>query len=269
MTLATHRSTTASGPLLQSPSHEVDLVPGESVAPASSRQAPKPEAPGSTESSAPFGGRIVSTERSIGTTSGGSSGRSAAAPIGGYARGCHGTGPPRCAISPRGQMRGRIGTASLRNRVSRAEDRNPRSSEPTSGRCPVVVIPTYLIAAPMGATVVNRACGPGPVTCVCRRAGRTIVRDLPRSCPGCVAVWEGVQLERPQPRSGEDERAGRRRAAADHRERGRVPFVLVVGVVGVPGAWWAEWSRKHPFGVSSCSGRDAMTMCPGPGCSVK
>jgi len=36
----------------------------------------------------------------------------------------------------------------------------------------------------------------------------------------------GVLLERPQPRSGEDERAGRRRAAADHRERGRVPFAL-------------------------------------------
>ncbi len=26
------------------------------------------------------------------------------------------------------------------------------------------------------------------------------------------------------------------------------------GVVGVPGAWWAGWSRKHPFGVSPCSG---------------
>ena len=27
----------------------------------------------------------------------------------------------------------------------------------------------------------------------------------------------------------------------------------------------AEWSRKHPFGVLPCSGRDAMTMCPGTG----
>ena len=32
--------------------------------------------------------------------------------------------------------------------------------------------------------------------------------------------------------------------------------MLVRGVVVFPGWWLAEWSRKHPFGVSSCSGRD-------------
>jgi len=38
--------------------------------------------------------------------------------------------------------------------------------------------------------------------------------------PAAVARF-GVQLERPQPRSGEDERAGRRRAAADPGKPGR------------------------------------------------
>ncbi len=42
--------------------------------------------------------------------------------------------------------------------------------------------------------------------------------------PGSRRRAGGVLLERPQPRSGEDERAGRRRAAADHRERGRIPL---------------------------------------------
>ena len=44
------------------------------------------------------------------------------------------TGPPRCAMSARGRMRGRIGTASVRDRVSRAEDRNPLlGAEPPEG----------------------------------------------------------------------------------------------------------------------------------------
>jgi hypothetical protein len=37
--------------------------------------------------------------------------------------------------------------------------------------------------------------------------GLTVRLDLPRSCLVHVAVLEGVKLERPQPRSGEDERA--------------------------------------------------------------
>jgi len=43
---------------------------------------------------------------------------------------------------------------------------------------------------------------------------------FPRGCRLCRRAV-GVQLERPEPRSGEDERAGCRQAAADHRERGR------------------------------------------------
>ncbi len=47
----------------------------------------------------------------------------------------------------------------------------------------------------------------------------TVLRDLSRSCPGLRRRAGGVKLERPQPRSGEDERVGRRRGAADHRDK--------------------------------------------------
>ncbi len=40
------------------------------------------------------------------------------------------------------------------------------------------------------------------------------------------------------------------------------------GRVLVPGAWLAEWSRKHPSGAAPVRAA-AMTMCPGPGCSVR
>ena len=47
------------------------------------------------------------------------------------------------------------------------------------------------------------------------------------------------------------------------------PFMLgCEGLVSVPGMWWAEWSHKHPFG-SPPEVAGAMTMCPGPGCSVR
>jgi len=64
-------------------------------------------------------------------------------------------------------------------------------------------------------------------------------------------------LERPQPRSGEDERAWRRQAAEDHRGRGRglVAVGVVRGRVLVPGAWLAEWSHKHPSGAAPVCGR--------------
>src|SRR5260221_6191026 len=75
-----------------------------------------------------------------------------------------------------------------------------------------------------------------------------------------AAVWSGVQLERPEPRSGEDERAGRRRAAADHRGAGKRFSGL--GVVGGPGiARLAEWSHMHPSGTCQVAG--AMTVFSG------
>jgi len=51
-------------------------------------------------------------------------------------------------------------------------------------------------------------------------------------------VLEGSQLERPQPLGGEDERAWRRRAAADHVLAGKGLRVSGERVVGCPaGAW--------------------------------
>src|SRR6266705_1966470 len=87
----------------------------------------------------------------------------------------------------------------------------------------------------MGVTVVKRAWRSGPVTCVFSSGlGLTVFRIF-LAAAGSRRCVGGVKLERPQPRSGEDERAGRRRTAADHRERGRVPFVLVAG------GRWCSW----------------------------
>jgi len=56
----------------------------------------------------------------------------------------------------------------------------------------------------------------------------------------------GVQLERPQPRSGEDERAWRRPAAADHWERGR--------------AWWVGCcGRIAGWSPGACGRRSGLT----------
>ena len=64
-------------------------------------------------------------------------------------------------------MRRRIGAASVRDRVSGAEGRARAPPSRTSGRCSVVVTPTYLIAA-------NADIGPaldiGPCKCVERAA---------------------------------------------------------------------------------------------------
>src|SRR5260221_11235773 len=76
--------------------------------------------------------------------------------------------------------------------------------------------------APMGTLAVKRRWVLGRwLACGCR-AGLTALWLLRIAAVVPAAVWSGVQLERPEPRSGEDERAGRRRAAADHRRRGRV-----------------------------------------------
>src|SRR5690348_1893737 len=87
-----------------------------------------------------------------------------------------------------------------------------------------------LPSAPIRATVVKRAYESDPVTMRAAGLGLTVL----------------VTLERPQPRSGEDERAGRRQAAGDPQGRGRAGCGWIVrGRVLVPGAWLAEWSRKH------------------------
>ena len=76
--------------------------------------------------------------------------------------------------------------------------------------------------------------------------GPDCYRDLPRSCRSRRRAG-GVLLERPQPRSGEDERAGRRRAAADHWEARNDPFVLVVKGRVCPGRGWRSGlASTHP-----------------------
>jgi len=73
----------------------------------------------------------------------------------------------------------------------------------------------------MRAIVVKRVYKPGPVTTRAAGLGWLFFWILLRSCPGLPAARSGAKLERPQPRSGEDERAWRRQAAEDHRRRGR------------------------------------------------
>src|SRR5258707_4619880 len=100
--------------------------------------------------------------------------------------------------------------------------------------------------APMGTLAVKRrgvlarwlACG-------CR-AGLTALWLFLIAAVVPAAVWSGVQLERPEPRSGEDERAGRRRAAADHRRRGRVSWGWGSWVSPGLRGWRSGLTCTHP-----------------------
>jgi hypothetical protein len=70
------------------------------------------------------------------------------------------------------------------------------------------VIQIYaLSAAPIRATTVKRAYEASPVTTRAAGLGWLFFWILPRRCPGLLAARPGLKLERPQPRSGEDERA--------------------------------------------------------------
>ncbi len=95
---------------------------------------------------------------------------------------------------------------------------------------------------------------PGDVRVLVRAGGVTVFRGLPRSCPGYAVVWEVSSWSarsRVAARTNELDADERRRIIGS--EEGFLSCWWR-GVVGVPGAWWAEWSRKHPFGVSPCSG---------------
>src|SRR5215467_13415141 len=92
----------------------------------------------------------------------------------------------------------------------------------------------------------------------------TVLRGLPRSCRLCRRVG-GVLLERPQPRSGEDERAGCRRAVTHHRERGGSFRAVVRKGVGVPGFAAGGVVSQAPIRCPAVLRADTMTMCPGTG----
>ena len=64
-----------------------------------------------------------------------------------------------------------------------------------------------LSSAPIRATSVKRAYGPGPVTTRAAGLGLTVLLDPSSQLLVLPAAREGVKLERPQPRGGEDERA--------------------------------------------------------------
>jgi hypothetical protein len=71
-------------------------------------------------------------------------------------------------------------------------------------------------------------------------------------------------VERPQPRSGEDERAGRRRTRTiidSEEEALRAGLSGVVVVPGVAGGVVSQAPIRRPAGVRA----GAMTICPGTG----
>src|ERR1700746_2486976 len=112
-----------------------------------------------------------------------------------------------------------------------------------------------LSAAPIRATIVKSAYEPGPVTTCCRRAGLTVLLDLPRSCPGSAAARPGSSWSarsRAAARTNELD-AGKRREILEGEE-GFLCGWLIWGRVLVPGAWRAEWSRKPPSGVALVRG---------------
>jgi hypothetical protein len=131
-------------------------------------------------------------------------------------------------------------------------------------------ITEYRPAAPIRAISVKRAYGPGPVTTRGRRAGLIILLDPSSQLPGLLAA---------RPGSGWSARS---RAAARTNELDAGKRRKIIGGGEGLGCGWAcqgscACSRCVAGGVVSqapirrrASVRAAaMTMCPGPGCSVR
>jgi hypothetical protein len=95
---------------------------------------------------------------------------------------------------------GHVRTGASAASLSDAARRGPRTAASRANR-------RALYAAPIRATGVKRAYGPGPVTTRAAGLGSLFSWVLPRSCLVLSRRAGGVKLERPQPRSGEDERA--------------------------------------------------------------
>src|SRR5258706_13324826 len=119
--------------------------------------------------------------------------------------------------------------------------------------------PATTKTAPMGTLAVKRrgvlarwlACG-------CR-AGLTALWLFLIAAVIPAAVWSGVRLERPEPRSGEDERAGRRRAAADHRRRGRVSWGWGAWVSPGVRGWRGGLTCTHPAPAGGAGGQTGVS----------
>ena len=110
--------------------------------------------------------------------------------------------------------------------------------------------------APIRATSVKRAYEPDPVTTRAAGPGLTVLLDPCSQLP--------VLPPRGQGQAGAPAAAQRRGrtsltpASGGRSSRGEEGLVcgwLIRGRVGVPGAWRAEWSRKHPSGAAPACGR--------------
>ena len=84
----------------------------------------------------------------------------------------------------------------------------------------------------------------------------TILRGLPRRCPGSAAAAEESSWSarsRAAARTNELD-SGKRRKIIEGEE-GAGCGLAYQGRVLVPGAWLAEWSHKHPSGAAPTCGR--------------
>ena len=98
----------------------------------------------------------------------------------------------------------------------------------------------------------------------CRRAGLTVLRDLPRSCLIYVAVREGSSWSarsRVAARTNELDADERRTIIGGEEES--FPVLACEGSCAVPGVGWRSGlASTHPAPRQQAG---AMTMCPGTG----
>ena len=127
-----------------------------------------------------------------------------------------------------------------------------------------------LSAAPIRVTSVKRAYEPDPVTTRAAGLGLTVLLGPSSQVPGSSRRAAGGQAGAPAAaqRRGRTSLMPPSGGRSSEAGKGRFAVWLVRGRVRVPGAWLAEWSRKHPSGAAGVRAA-AMTMCPGPGCSVR
>ena len=146
--------------------------------------------------------------------------------------------------------------------------RDPRSAPPPGGRSPCGrhdgrgrQRTTAIQEDPVGGTHKGHQCQEGvrtwPGDYARRRAGLTILLDPSSQVPGSSRRAARGQAGAPaaaqrRGRTSLTPASGGRSSGAG---KGSVAVGLVRGRVLVPGAWLAEWSRKHPSGAAPACGR--------------
>jgi hypothetical protein len=128
-----------------------------------------------------------------------------------------------------------------------------------TGQCISTQAGNARYSAPMRAIVVKRAYGSGPVATCCRPGGLTdccsgsffaAARSFPSRGRG--SGWSA--RSRAAARTNELD-AGERREIIEGEEGGFGCGLACQGSRACPGAWHAEWSRKHPSGAAPACGR--------------